>query len=211
MRHAALLIALPLIASPLSAQLERPQDWHVRFDRPGPPDSAVYFVTMEPGWHITSGPSGILYNPSQVAQGEYRVKSEIYLFPGERREGFGVFIGGKNLDEQQQSYVYFLLRNDGRYIIKHRNGSQTPTIVPWTEHKAIVPQSGKENAKNVLEVAVGSDKLDFYVNGEMVKSLPRGGLDTDGVVGLRVNHSLNLHVSSLTVEQTAASQGASRN
>ncbi|MEJ2237363.1 MAG: hypothetical protein P8X82_03620 [Gemmatimonadales bacterium] len=206
MRQAALLIALPLIASPLTAQLERPQDWRVRFDRPGPPDSAVYLVTMEPGWHITSGPSGILYNPSQVAHGEYRVKSEIYLFPGERREGFGVFIGGKNLAEQEQSYVYFLLRKDGRYMIKHRNGAQTPTIVPWTVHEAIVPQSGEENAKNFLEVAVGTEKLDFYVNGEIVKSLPRGDLDTDGVVGLRVNHNLNLHVTSLTVEQNEASQ-----
>lgn len=206
MRQAALLIALPLIASPLNAQLERPQDWHVRFDRPGPPDSAVYFVTMEPGWHITSGPSGILYNPSQVAQGEYRVKSEIYLFPGERREGYGIFIGGKDLADQGQAYVYFLLRKDGRYMIKHRSGSQTPTIVPWTVHEAIVPQSGDENAKNVLEVAVGTEKLDFYVNGERVKSLPRGDLGTDGVVGLRINHNLNLHVSSLTVEPNAASK-----
>ncbi len=201
MRQAALLVALSFIAPGLAAQEERPQDWNVRFDRPGPPDSAVYFVTMEPGWHVTSGPSGILYNPSQVAEGEYRVKSEIYLFPGERREGYGIFIGGKNLADQSQAYIYFLLRKDGRYIIKQRNGDQTPTIVPWTAHEAIVSQSGEENAKNVLEVAVGQEKLDFFVNGEMVTSLPRGNLETNGVVGLRVNHNLNLHVSSLVVEQ----------
>jgi hypothetical protein len=200
MRQAALLIAVSLIASPLTAQLERPQDWKVRFDRPGPPDSAVYFVSMEPGWHITTGPSGILYNPSQLAEGEYRVKSEIYLFPGERREGFGVFIGGKNLGDQEQTYIYFLLRKDGRYMIKRRNGAQSPTIVPWTTNKAIVPQQGDDDVKNVLEIAVGAHKLDFYVNGQMVTSLPRGDLDTDGVVGLRVNHQLNLHVSNLTVE-----------
>jgi len=200
MRPATSLIALSLIASPLAAQLERPQDWKVRFDRPGPPDSAVYFVTMEPGWHVTSGPSGILYNPSQTAEGEYRVKSEIYLFPGQRREGFGVFIGGNNLADQEQAYIYFLLRKDGRYTIKRRSGAQTPTIVPWTTNSAIVPQQGDEDVKNVLEIAVGADKLDFYVNGRRVTSLPRGDMNTNGVVGLRVNHQLNLHVSSLTVE-----------
>jgi hypothetical protein len=202
MRKAALILALSFIAPALVAQdQERPTDWTVRFDRPGSPDSAVYFVNMEPGWHITSGPSGILYDPSRVAKGEYRVKSEIHLFPGERREGFGIFIGGKDLADQNQSYVYFLLRKDGRYIVKQRNGAQTPTIVPWTSHEAIVPQTGDENAKNLLEVAVGAEKLDFYVNGKMVTSLPRGDLDTDGIVGLRVNHQLNLHVSSLAVEQ----------
>jgi hypothetical protein len=200
MRSTTLALTLSLTAVPLVAQeLERPSDWNVRYDRPS--NDSLYFVTMTPGWHITTGPSGIFYNPATTAEGEYRVSSEIYLFPGERREGFGIFIGGSELEGETQSYLYFLIRKDGRFIIKQRNGTGAPTITPWTEHPAIVQQAGEENAKNVLAVEVGSQKLDFYVNDQLVKSIPRTQLPTDGIVGLRVNHALNLHVANLNVEQ----------
>lgn len=201
MRLAPLFVALPLLTAPLSAQeLERPPDWKVRFDRPAP-DSAVYFVSMPPGWHITTGPAGILYDPSVTAKGEYRVRSEIFLFPGQRREGFGIFIGGENLDGVSQSYLYFLIRGDGRYLIKHRAGSETHVIVPWTAHEAIVKhEGGEETAKNELAIECGAERVDFFVNGEQVSSLPRSEMDVDGLVGLRVNHGLNLHVADLAVE-----------
>ena len=200
MRKATLGLALSFIAGPLAAQeLERPADWNVRYDRPS--NDSLYFVTMTPGWHITTGPSGIFYNPSNAAEGEYRVSSEIYLFTGDRREGYGIFIGGNNLESNDQSYLYFLIRKDGRYIIKQRNGLEAPTITPWTQHAAIVQQAGDENAKNVLAIEVGNDELSFYVNDELVTSVPRSQLPTDGIVGLRVNHALNLHVTNHEVEQ----------
>lgn len=200
MRRVALGLALSLMAGPLVAQeLERPLDWKVRYDRPS--NDSLYFVTMTPGWHITTGPSGIFYDPATTAEGEFRVSSEIYLFPGDRREGFGVFIGGNDLESDNQSYLYFLIRKDGRFIIKQRNGAEAPTVTPWTEHAAIVKQDGEENAKNVLAIEVGSERLDFYVNDQLVSSVPRSQLSTDGVVGLRVNHALNLHVTNITVEQ----------
>ncbi len=192
-----------VVAAPvLSAQeLQRPADWKVRFDRPAP-ETALRFVTMSPGWHITTGPASIMYDPSRVASGQYRVRSEIFLFPGERREGFGVFIGGENLEADNQSYLYFLIRKDGRFLIKHRAGSETHVLTPWTEHAAIVKhEGGKENVKNVLEIAAGADQVDFFVNGEKVASLPRGQLNVDGIVGLRVNHGLDVHVSELSVER----------
>jgi hypothetical protein len=195
------LTALALLAPAAAAQdLERPNDWKVRFDRSGATESDLYFVAMPPGWHVTTGPAGILYNPSQMAEGEYRLSAEIFLFPGERREGFGVFFGGRDLSGPDQAYTYFLLRKDGRFLVKTRSGAETAVVVPWTEHAAIVPhEGGEESVKNVLAVEAGTEEVHFYVNGEMVTSVPRSELVCDGVVGLRVNHSLNVHVSSLTV------------
>lgn len=200
MRLVPLLVTFPLLAAPLAAQnLERPADWKVRFDQPAP-DTAIYFVSMPPGWHITTGPAAILYDPEQHAEGEYRVESEVNLFPGERREGFGVFVGGNHLDGADQSYLYFLIRKDGNYLIKRRTGNDTETIVPWTPHDAIVKHDGGEGTvKNALAIQCDSDQVRFFVNNSEVKSLPRAALDVDGVVGLRVNHRLNIHVSSLEV------------
>ncbi|MEE9132751.1 MAG: hypothetical protein V3U13_04250 [Gemmatimonadota bacterium] len=197
---ATLILTLAFFAAPLPAQeLERPTEWKVRFDRPAP-DSAVYFVSMPPGWHITTGPACILFDPAQAAAGEFRLESKIYLFPGERREGFGIFIGGENLDKDNQSYLYFLIRKDGRFLIKHRAGSETHTIIPWTENSAIVKHpGGDERVENVLSIDAGAEEVDFLVNGAKVASLPRAQMNVDGIVGLRVNHGLNLHVAELTV------------
>jgi hypothetical protein len=191
-------------ATPLLAQdLERPTGWKVRFDRPTTHDSTLRFVDMPPGWHITTGPAAIFYDPARVAAGTYRVSSETYLFPGERREAFGVFIGGQDLETPNQRYVYFLIRKDGRFLIKQRRGSSASELQGWTEHSAIVKHDGGEGtAKNVLGIDVTSDTVTFLVNGATVARLPREGLTTDGIVGLRVNHALNIHVTTLDVEAT---------
>ncbi len=193
-------IGLGLTSSTGSAQdHQRPSNWKVRFDRPAP-DSDLYFVTMSPGWHITTGPASILYDPAKVAEGEFRIHSQIFLFPGDRREGFGVFIGGENLEADNQSYLYFLIRRDGRFLIKHRAGRETHVLMPWTPHAAIVKhEGGEEPVKNILEIGADAQQLDFFVNGEKVASLPRSQVKVDGIVGLRVNHGLNLHVTELTV------------
>ncbi len=197
-----LLAVLPSAAVGQDAEFSRPPEWRVRFDRPTTSDSALYFVSMPPGWHVTSGPAGILYDPARTARGEYRVRSEIFLFPGDRREGFGIFIGGRDLDNENQSYTYFLIRKDGRFLVKDRRGRDTNTLVPWTAHAAILQHpGGDQTAKNVLAVRCGTDTVEFYVNDAKVASLPRSAVLADGVVGLRVNHSLNLHITDLTVER----------
>jgi hypothetical protein len=75
-------------------------------------------------------------------------------------------------------------------------------ITEWTKHPAITTWAGKGEAgtaKNVLVVEVEPDVVRFQVNGSEVASLPRDRIDADGVVGLRVNHGVNVHVSSLVV------------
>ncbi len=202
MRIAATCVAL-LLPICLSAQeQERPEDWNVRFDRADAEDANLFFVTMTPGWHVTTGPAGILYDPSRTATGTFRVESEIFLFdPGDRdREAFGVFFGGMELNGARQAYSYFVIRN-GRFSIKRREGSETSTVQEWTPSTAMVRHDGVDaTAKNVLAVEVDANEVSFYINGERVASHPTSSMRTDGIVGLRVNHNLNLHVSSLSVE-----------
>ncbi len=205
MRAVRFLLLAALMAPVLEAQEERPAGWMVRFDRAGVTEADVEkLVVMEPGWHITTGRgAGIYYDPSWQASGEYTVTAKIFLFdPGQRhREAYGIFFGGSDLQGDNQAYSYFLLRDTGEYIIKKRMGTDAPTVVGWTASDAIEKWPGEGTAENVLSVTVGASNVDFYVNGTKVRSLPRAELATDGGLGLRLNHALDVHVSEINVEQ----------
>lgn len=215
MRAFASLIAMLVLAPPLLAQeaeLERPSDWTVRTDRPDQNPEDVYFVEMPPGWHITTGPAAILYHPETTAAGSFRVETETFLFdPKGRREAFGLFVGGTELEEAGQSYVYFMIRDGGQFLIKRRSGAETSTIADWRGNAAILSYADREedatSVKNVLAVDVGPLAIRFLVNGTEVAQLPKDELGVNGVVGLRVNHGLNLHVTRLDV--TAGGGGES--
>ncbi len=200
------LLLLALTSASLSAQGDkRPDGWRVRMDRPGADSTKLVFATMPPGWHITTGPAVILYNPATTAKGSFKAEANIFLFKpaSGHAEAFGLFIGGTKLDGADESYTYFLIRNDGEYLVKQRAGKDTKDVIPWTKSAAIKLFDGKEeNVANLLTVVATATSVDFLINGTKVASRPRADVVTDGVVGLRVNHNLNLHVSKLDVTAT---------
>jgi hypothetical protein len=184
-------------------QARLPAGWELRLDRADQNAAEISFMDMAPGWHVTTGPSAIVYRPAQTASGRFRVESEIHLFdPGQRREGYGIFIGGRDLQGEAQAYTYFLIRRDGQFIVKTRRGAEAPTEIAWTEHTAIRPWAdGAQSVANTLAIDVGAEHVRFLVNGEQVATLPRGTLPLDGIVGIRANHSVNAHVSRLDIHQ----------
>ena len=166
------------------------------------PDSGdIYFVNMTPGWHITTGPRAIYWHPAHDMKGDYGIKTNLYLFntKGRDREGYGIFFGGSNLKEDNQRYIYFLLRNTGEFLIKERMGADTKVIQNWTASDAIVlykEDMGDEgSAENNLQVKVDENSMTFIINGQEVSKMEKGDLSTDGIFGLRVNHNVNLHIS----------------
>lgn len=179
--------------------------WVVRVDRPGRASvDDVSFQAMAPGFHVTTGPAAILYHPDSTATGAYSLRSEMYLFdPGDRREGYGVFFGGSSLDGDGQSYVYFLLRRDGRFMVKRRQGEETRVIQDWKVDQAVASWDGRPegatDVKNVLGVDVRPDSVTFSVNGKRVAAVASSRVGpTDGVFGARINHALNVHVASVS-------------
>ena len=110
-------------------------------------------------------------------------------------------VGGANLDADDQVYDYFLIRNSGEYLIKRRTGGETELIQDWTPHESILRYTAESESSvlNELSVDVRENEVGFGINGEEVAAVPVSDIRTDGVVGLRVNHALNLHVSNLEV------------
>ncbi len=204
------LHAQPSPNHPEDQNLITPGDWMVRTDRPmedlvvgeDQESAHIYFVNMTPGWHITTGPAAILYHPETEASGQYRLEAKIHLFdPGERREAFGLFFGGSNLEGDDIRYDYYLLRNSGEFLVKNRRGEATNVISDWSANDNIVtfgPDS-EGSVANTLAVEVGGEDVGFFVNGHEVARLARSAVQTDGMAGLRINHALNVHVESLSV------------
>lgn len=205
MRRLLAPIAALLVASPLLAQdLERPDGWLTRFDREGASEADVeMFVEMPPGWHVTTGPAGIFWDPANTVSGDFRAEMEVFLFdPEGRREAFGMFLGGRDLESAGQEYTYFLLRDGGEFIIKRREGANAPTVRPWTAHESILGYADRgedASARNTLTVEARGHEVTFSVNGDAVATLSRDEVPVDGVFGFRVNHRLNLHISRLEV------------
>ena len=176
-----------------------PSGWKGRADNGSL--SGVKVMPMGGGLHFMSGPAGIYYKPADKATGSYEAKATFtQMVPAAHPEAYGLIIGGSDLEGAGQKYTYFLIRQDGKYLIKRRAGEQTPTIADWTDSAAIHKPDSSGKMSNTLAIDVGKDKVRFLVNGTEVTSVDAAKVDTAGTPGLRVNHNLNLHVEGFAVK-----------
>lgn len=166
------------------------------------------FYAMGSGIHITSGPAAIYWNPANTLPDNYTVKATfVQQGASAHPEAYGLFLGGQKLETPDQSYLYFIIRQDGKFMINHRaNDSTVHKIVDWTANAAVKPIDDKGMSTNALAVVVDATKLSFQVNGTEVHSIDRSIIDsggahsgTSGIAGLRVNHNLNVHVNGFAV------------
>lgn len=209
MRTALALTTAALLTLPLAAQDHDPDDavrggalpagWMARADRGSLAN--VNFRVMEPGWHFTVGPAAIYWRAEHQAQGNYTITVNMTQTSAPRHpEGYGVFVGGQNLQGDNQAYYYFLVRTDGQFLVKHRAGSETHTLSEggWTASPAVNAADAQGRQTNVLTVTARDGNLQFRVNGQLVWS-DNVGAAANGTYGLRVNHNLDLHVQELTM------------
>lgn len=196
---AAVLAAVSFAALTAGAQsLQRPEGWRVHLD--GAPHDTIYHVRMPPGWHMTTPKSSgaILYDPAHRAEGRFVIESEIFLFPGTSQSGYGLFVGGRDLDGASPSYVSLLIRRDGAMALEQVSRSSRTMLVPWTKSQAVTPHpGGDDTSRNVIRLSVERDSVVLESNATRVASIARGDIPLDGTFGFRVGPDVNLHVSTL--------------
>jgi hypothetical protein len=200
-------VTLALAVAPLIAQ--SPAGWKMRVDRSASasdPDAAgnIKFVTEGSGFHCTNPQAAVYWNPANTASGSYTLKGTFTLMkPSGHTNYYGLVFGGSALEGAEQSYLYFVVAQNGTWLIKSRNGDATPTVSPKTPADAVKKPDDTGKSTNVLEVRVGADKVDFVVNGTVVHSEPKTGAlaKTDGVYGIRINHLLEVQVDGFGVSK----------
>jgi hypothetical protein len=179
--------------------------WRAVMDTPAH-DSLVYSVDMPPGWHITAhGPGALLGDSTWALDGPGVIETDVFLFPGESAEGYGLFLSGSGLQSGRPQWVGVLLRRDGSVsVVIHRQGTTRPER-DWVRHEAIKPGDAKDAVKNSLRVDIGAVNTSILVNGAVVLQVPTSAIGSPrGMVGLRVGSGLNLHVTKVTVSASGS-------
>jgi len=208
------VVLVALSGGPVLAQLTTPTDWKWRQNEPAPLASGMKmgpgewaFVQMPPGWHVTTGPAVLLYPAANGdVAGNYSLESEIFLFPGESAQEYGVFLGGHQIDgTAAPEYSAFVLRRDGQAAVLRRGPGQSALAATWQRHEAIVAgKPGDEPVKNVIRVDVEPQLATLWVNGSKVLTVPRGDIRTEGRIGFSIGKDMNLHITSLNVTRKLA-------
>ena len=203
------IASLALIAVAVFAQAP-PAGWKMRVDHSASaadPDAAgaIKFVKQGAGFHATNPQAAVYWNPANTASGAYTLKGTFQLMkPSGHTNYYGLVFGGSAIEGAQESYLYFVVAQDGTWLIKSRNGDATPSISAKTPSDAVKkPDAATGMSTNALEVRVGADKVDFVVNGVVVNTQPKTGAlaKTDGIYGIRINHLLEVQIDGFGVSK----------
>ena len=208
-RRISAAAAALLIAAPLAAQA--PEGWQSRVDRStnaSDPDDVpeVSITPVANGFEVRTGPAVTLYDPSNTATGSYTLEGTFTLLePSGHVNYYGLVYGGRNLESESQSYIYFLVAQNGTFTIRHRAGNDTVhDIMGRTPHPAIAQPDANGQSVNTLQVRVNPEETQFLVNGTVVHTAPGEGMAgaTDGIYGVRINHVIpGVRVENLRVTQ----------
>lgn len=195
-RRLSLALFAALVAMPLAAQAP---DLMMRVDRSNnaaDPDDVpeVTITAVEDGYQVTTGPAVTLWRPEQTARGRYTLKGRFTLLqPSSHRNYYGLVFGGRNLNSENQRYLYFMVAQTGEFVIINRiDNMNTNQIQTHTANAAIQRPDANGRSVNDLEVRIGADNVEFVVNNTVVHTEPRSGVlaDTNGIWGVRINHVL---------------------
>ena len=192
-RRITLALFALLLVAPIAAQA---QELRMRVDRStnaADPDDVDEVTVEERGsaLHVSTGPAVVLWKDANTASRPYTLRGTFTLGePSGHPNYYGLIYGGGSLDGERQNYMYFLVAQNGTYIVKHRAGANVHDIQARTPHDAIRVPDGNGRSVNDLEVRVGASETQFVVNGTVVHTVANEGMAgrTDGIWGVRVNH-----------------------
>ncbi len=209
MKRFVSIAALTLLAV-VPALAQAPKGWMVRADRSTSatdPDGAgtIKFMAMGATLHAVNPQAAVYWNPANTGTGTYTVKGTFTLMkPSGHTNYYGLVFGGHDLDGPKQTYIYFLVAQDGTWLIKHRAGdAAVHDVAPKAANEAVKKPDASGKSVNALEVRVKADAIDYVVNGVVVHSTPKTGMTamTDGIAGIRVNHLLEVQIDGFGVSR----------
>lgn len=163
---------------------------------------AKYTVEAGGNWDVQTGPAHIIYQASDTASGSYTLQTQIdQLAAPHHPEAYGIFFGGQDLTGAGQKYTYFIVRGNGMYAIKSRDGAAARTVVDFTASPNVPAADASGKATYALTVRVAPDSIRFLVNDKPVTTIATSRVPVSGTAGIRINHHLHVMVKPLVISR----------
>src|SRR5687768_3462587 len=149
------------LAAPTAGNGIEVPGWWARLDNPKEPRTGLRFVTMGAGFRATTGPTVILFDPNEDWEGPYTTKATLTMTKlASHQVAYGLFVGGQDLDSDKQRYTYFVIRQDGKFLIRKRTGATTTNVGgDWMDHAAIQKPNAQGGQTNELAIRVARDAV----------------------------------------------------
>ena len=197
LRIAAPALVAALVALPAIGFQGFPAGWKGTADR-GSAD-AVQFTESGGMMHLNMGRvTATLYNSGWTKSGNYTYSARLTQEQkASHPVSYGIAFGGTGMGSGNEMYTYFLVRQAGEYYIANRANGSSTAVVAWTADPAVNKEGADGKQENTLSVQVQGDNVIFSVNGKQVKTLPKSQVHTDGTLGIRVGHTLNVMVDQV--------------
>ena len=163
------------------------------------------------GLHVTTGPAVAYWNPSNTATGNYTITATFrepqYMNLNNHPHPYGLFIGGKDMGTDQQTYLYCAAYGNGSFIVRgfgpdafQLNGRRAQA------HEAVNKAAGQgQPVTQEIALSVKDDRVECSINGTVVGSYPKSEVvmdarlsSTDGIYGVRFGHNTEAIVTGLT-------------
>lgn len=195
-------IARAALDLPPVAQPTAPDGWRVATAPPGDPGD-IFFRTMGPGVHTTAGPAALYFHPDSLGTDPYAVEATfVQIARPEPDEGHGLVLAGRDLDSATPAHLDFLVRGDGSWGVRRRQGDRETWVRSWTPSDAVNPKAPTGTASNALAVEVSGGEATFRINDQVVTTIQaESATGLNGVAGLWVGPGHDMHVAGFAVRE----------
>ena len=192
---------------PIAAQT--PAGWKVHIDRSqnaqDPDDkSGVTFMAMGKGFHVSGGPAGTYWHPSNTATGNFTAKGTFTLVkPSNHTNYYGLVFGGQRA-RRPDADLHLLPGRAGRHVpdqaaqrrADHRRAArhQERRHQDAGQHRQIRQRPRSARGRR-------HDLVRRQRHGRAHHAEERATAKTDGIVGFRVNHVTEVMVDDFEVQK----------
>ena len=182
--------------------------------RPDPGTGAVNDASLDvkgSDIEVHTGPAMLYWNPANKGTGDFTVSATFtepkYMSSNDHPHPYGVFIGGANLDKDNANALYCAAYGRGTFIVREFAPAVVNINGRGAANDAVHKAAGKgESVEQTVAMSVKGDNVTCSVNGTVVATYPKSEVtgagkiaSTDGIVGIRVAHNVDVNVKDFKV------------